>query len=101
MFPCSDYGLTAHPVHLGHILASQNLSDVSKHFWRRLLFLLLLALQRVETQRFVCADGVDVGAGVHESGMGDCGAVVDDLVERIFLLGLRRVENVDQTVCAG
>ncbi len=92
--PRNRYPLT-NPMHLRHILTPQLPSHITKHFRWRLLNLLDLILQRVETERFVCTQCVDVGARVHEACACDGGPVVDYLVEGVFFIGVRRVEDVD------
>jgi len=87
--------LCTNPAKINNILASQCLPHIPAYPGRRLLILLLLTLQRVETHRLVCADGVDVGAGVHEACVRNRRAVVDDLVQGVIFVGLGAVEDVE------
>lgn len=101
MFSRNDARLCANPAQINNILASQLLSHIPAYLGRWLLILLLLALQRVETHRLVGANGVDVGAGVHETCVRNRRAVVDDLVQGVVFVGLGAVEDVEEAIGAG
>jgi hypothetical protein len=87
-------------MHLRQVLAAQLLPRIAISFRLRLLFLFLLALERVETQRLICAHGIDVSGRKHEACASNGRAMVDNLVQRVILLSLSDVKDVDQTICA-
>jgi hypothetical protein len=88
-------------MHINQVLAAQRLSNITKSLGRGLLLLLFLALQGVKTHRLIGTERINVSTRIHEARMRDGGAVVDDLVQRVVLLGLGCVEDVDEPVCAG
>lgn len=95
MFPTGNKRLTPHPMHLNQILAPKRLPHIPKRPRCRLSLIFLLALQRIETHRFVCAQGVDVRCGGHEARVRDGRSVVNDLVEGVVFVGFAGVEDVD------
>lgn len=100
MFPGCKIGLIADPVHLSQILATKLLPRIAIRFRFRLLFLFLLALQRVKAERFVRAHGVNVSRWIHKACASNGRAVIDDLVQRIVLISLSDVKDIDQAICA-
>ena len=101
MLPHSNTRPVSNPAHVNHILAAQPLPHIAPNLRARLLLLFLLALQRKETQRFVGANGINVCAGIHETGVCNRRSMVDNLVQSVVLVRLRGIEDVDKTIRAG
>lgn len=100
MFPTHQNWLVTHPSHINQILNIQFLPHIPQHPGFRLLPLLILALQGIERDRLIGSKGVDIGTRIHESRMMNRGAVVDDLVQCFFFIGLAGVEDGDEIVGA-